>query len=404
METANSGREASAFLEAHFYDNGVRHVAFPSKQDRPTWAPPSERTGIKNADLKMRPGMAVVEYSRVAVGHNEADWLGVFWPSGDQQLGNRGNYAGIGLWTQGCRYSSCDDLVDVLGQISSLIAQSMGVPTKLESNILAFIKDFLPSHLADDAMLPVGILPIEATGGIAKTKVEALTFSLGGSAKLPPEVCKVVADRVMVANLTRDPRDDFSRLLIVVTDDHAGVRDGAISPIGEVPDLISHILKSIGAQGVKSRQRADQLAIDNAQMAQQLASLEAAVLEAQKNEDSLMADLSDLREVNRALEAENALPPDLVRRLDRIDSVLTSLSALNETIPRRFNFLDEKLSQIAQSRAGEILKTSQAKPHAIRPAPQSERPFWKSKGFRFAIWAFVLLIAVVVGFLIWRLF
>lgn len=399
METANSGREMRAFLEAHFYDNGIRHLAFPSSQDRPTWAPASERTGIKNADLKMKPGVAVIEYSRISVGDAEADWLGVFWPSEDQQLGSRGNYAGVGVWSQGYRYSNGDDLVDALGQISSQVAQSRGVPEKLASNILAFMKDFLPRHLDDDATLPEGIVPIKAAGRIAKTKVEALNFPLGEIANLPAEVCKAVADRVSIANLTRDPKEDYSRLLIVVSDDHAKIRDGAISPVQEVPDLTRHILKLAGIEGVKSRQRAEQLVSENAQMLRQIERLEARASEAKKNEESLIAELSDLREVNRNLEAEHALPPELVRRLDQMDSRLALICSMNEPVLRRINSLEDRIAQATQYRPAEVYRNPEISRRPNKPTHQPEPTFWDLWGTVIAIAAIFLLIAVLAYFL-----
>lgn len=392
MEMANDDEVAGAFLEAHFYDNGLRHVAFPQLKVRPSWAPPSERAGIKNADLKMKPGMVVVEYSRIASEESEADWLGVFWPSEDQQLGNRGNYAGIGLWSEGYRYSSCSDLVDALGKISSQVAQLKGVPEKLGSNILAFMQDYLPSHLEDDAGLPPGIRPIQAAGRIAKTKVEAITFPIGGATSLPIEVCNSVANRVMIANLTRDPDSEFSRLLIVIANDHAKIREGGVSPLHEVPDLTSHILKRVGAQSIENRQKAEGLARDNAQMIKQIETLEAQAAEAKKNEDSLLADIADLRELNRHLEAEHALPPDLIRRLDRIENTLPAVSSLSDVIQRRFNTLEERIAKISRSGTADPYKNNDLRQRHISLNTQTSETFWES-------WGIVVLIAIIfVGF------
>lgn len=354
MELENSGKETRAFLEAHFYSDGIRYIAFPPSQTRPVWAPPADRTGINNGDLTMKPGAAVIEYSRFSTKDVEADWLGVFWASEDKDHGDRRVYAGVGLWSQGYWYSNGDELVRVLAEISGVVAKDRGVPERLTSNILTFTNKHLPEHLEDEAMLSEGILPIKAAveKQRPKTKVEALNFPLGNKAVLPPEVCKAVADRVRIANLTRDSKEDYSRLLIVITDDHAKITERAISPLTEVPDLTAHVLKAIGIVGAKSRQRTEQLEQENAEFSQQIESLKAQNLEMKKNEKSLMSQLSDLQEVNRNLESEHALPPDLVRRLEQIESRLTSL---NEPVLKRINSLEGRIprfpnSEIRQSR------------------------------------------------------
>lgn len=87
----------NAFIEAHYYDGGLRHRAIATSTERPKWAPAAEFVGFRD-EIKLQHDDLAVEIVKFKSKANSVAWLGVYGLAPDAKYGNRNNHAGVGLW------------------------------------------------------------------------------------------------------------------------------------------------------------------------------------------------------------------------------------------------------------------------------------------------------------------
>lgn len=289
------------FLEAHFYAGGLRHRAFVNSGDRPTWAPAEDSVGFTDA-LNLDRNTAAVELRRLEHADHRLTWLAVYHASVDARLGDRSNHAGVGVWLKDFTITDPRNLIHGLDLLSERLAESVD-PEALESNAVAFLRDFVPKYVEPlQAYDHFGGLPF-ARGKLSRTRYFFLrsTSSLGETAAL--------GDHVLNSLFLDNPSDAVSRELICVSasDPMAGGPDFEMIDANE--DYAAKLVKSFPTVTEKMQAELNGLSAENRQLAEEV--------------EHLKSEISETSSMRDRIEAFEANP---------LSSVLTAIQALDRKI------------------------------------------------------------------------
>lgn len=232
--------DVAAFLEAHYYDGGLRFQSLPRDLDRPDWAPAPDRVGFRD-EFPLFDGDSVVELAWHASGASVATWLGVYRNSVDLRYGDRKNHAGAGLWLRDRQLIDSLGALQSLDQFASAVASTATDMTRLADDAQDFLSEYVPALLAPSDRFPTGLCRTpgpSALGGRQRLFV-AYAPDLAGAWKL-------AAEQVNVLCFLASDGEELSRALILVsTQDPAGREFPRAVPERVAPTGWSALLKRL---------------------------------------------------------------------------------------------------------------------------------------------------------------
>lgn len=297
-----------AFLEAHFYDGGLRTKPLGLNGARPSWAPEAERVGFRDEFVLAEQDLAVELYRLLHQGR-KLSWLAVYRASVDRSYGDRRNHAGVGVWLADQIIVDPHRLLKALGVLSDAVVQ--GGPDQLEADSAKFLSSFLPKQVADLSSVPEGLQ------GWAFSSPEAAQTQTYVAPPGEAGPFEWAATQVAALSWLPGPGAQHSRAVILVraTPDGAPV-EGRFNPEPAERDPLPAILRQIPLAVAADRQDGDQVRgqlqnaiaaqddltrrLDAGRAAFETLSAQAEALEAQKNELQRQIDMSDqLKLINR---------------------------------------------------------------------------------------------------------
>jgi hypothetical protein len=157
------------WADIHYYAGGLK-TATPGQQQRPQWTPPPNFVGFQD-EFTLGPDDYVIELRRVIYNGNPLSWVACYTKSIDKNLGDRDNYAGIGIWICGLTLLQASWLLASLRNVAKLIA-SEGYSDNVDRLAGSFIREFLPKYFVSSEELPPGFSGIPyGTGVLPQTSL-----------------------------------------------------------------------------------------------------------------------------------------------------------------------------------------------------------------------------------------
>ena len=200
---------ADAFLEAHFYDGGLRIAPLGLSGARPDWAPEPESVGFRD-EFGLGAQDVAVEFSRLLKGGRRLTWLAVYERSVDRKFGDRSNHAGVGVWLAERHLADPEGLLAVLEQFARSMAEGLAIET-LQANASRFLADHLGTYLLPSDQVP------EALGGWPfLPQGQALTQGYVAPATEKRRF-RAAADRLIALSYLPSPSPQHGRAVMLVS-------------------------------------------------------------------------------------------------------------------------------------------------------------------------------------------
>lgn len=346
----------AAFIEAQYYQGGLRTIALTPGGTRPKWAPDGDRVGFRD-EAKIGKGDFVVEYARIDVDGEPVSWLAVHSPSTDATFGDRQNHASVGLWLHGAVLVDFEMVLDGLKKMTLHLAETKE-PEALLGPATEFVKDYVEPNARVHSAYPTRFRGVPASSSpLLPSKVWRLSAD--------PDDEKAM-DRVsgLLALLTFcDPKAYAqSRFLIWVTasakgDNGVEELDGRTGTLAQVVELLGAIPEAVGEQSSELEDVKGALLSDR----QALTALQS------KNAE-LLADIEDkdrsIAELSKDLQATNELevPLELIRqikgnteRFNQILSLLTESSTRFREVESAVRLQGSRIEAAAGRRKREVV-------------------------------------------------
>jgi hypothetical protein len=228
----------SSFLEAHYYEGGLRHRDYSLGTSRPAWAPPADVVGFAD-EFMLAADTAAVEVRRLLHNERRLTWIAVYHASVDARLGDRRNHAGMGIWLDELTVADARSLLHGLDVIARKLAESVN-PDGVAAPATEFLRDFVPKYL-----LPLGELPnlpglIFASGRLSATRLAFV------QTEQPLGESRLVGDEVLAALYSAPQPEDASRQLICVSRSPLSSRDESrFHKVSDADDAASKILQAL---------------------------------------------------------------------------------------------------------------------------------------------------------------
>lgn len=296
----------SSFLEAHYYEGGLRHRHFSLKGTRPDWAPPSDVVGFSD-EFALAADTAAVEIRRLSQNQRRLTWVGVYHPSVDARLGDRRNHAGMGIWLDQLSVADARSLVHGLDVLAKKLAISVD-PDGVATHATEFLKNFVPKYLVALKALPDLPGLAFAPGRLIATRLTHIqTDQLLGE-------CRLIGDEVLAALYSEPEPQDASRELICVSRDALPPSEAArFHEVSDGEDAASKIIRALPAALTNLTAKLEKTSAEveravRERDAAQARSSEYDVLQARLGEfegDPLITVLSAVREVSDKLDNLN---------------------------------------------------------------------------------------------------
>lgn len=261
---ANDQLNSPFFLEAHYYSAGLRHHVFANGGKRPSWAPAPDSVGFRD-EFVLEHDDAAIEFQRRNVSGNRVTWVGVYYRSIDEKLGDRQNYAGIGVWANELVIVDAKKLLNALMQFAGKIAGG-GNPVSLAKQAAGFLSDrYLPKYLA-----PISGFPPELSGcPFSRSELATLGLfeAIGPSQEMSWDVA---ADAIVGMGVSREGKYTHSRALIrLPASGKASDEKGRFEALTEDTDVLSDfvseipgVVETLSSRAVSLERKAEQLNID----------------------------------------------------------------------------------------------------------------------------------------------
>ena len=204
----DSTAAVQAFLEAHFYDGGLRTVPLGLGGARPDWAPDAERVGFRD-EFVLGDTDQIVEFYRMLHHGRRLTWLAVYRRSIDRSYGDRRNHAGIGVWLIDQMIVDPHKLLKALGVMADAVGASG--PASLEGDAANFLSTFLPKHLLDTHAVPASL-----HGWNHSSPEEAQTQAYVARADVPDQPFEQAASQIAALSWLPGPDPRTSRAVILI--------------------------------------------------------------------------------------------------------------------------------------------------------------------------------------------
>jgi outer membrane murein-binding lipoprotein Lpp len=305
------------FLEAHYYSSGLRHHVFGNGGQRPMWAPAAESVGFRD-EFALVDNDAVIEFQRRIVDGNRVTWLGVYFRSIDEKLGDRQNYAGIGVWTNNLVIVDARKLLNALMQFAGKIAEGSN-PEMLAKPAEGFLSDrYLPKYLA-----PISGFPSELSG-CPFARSELASLALFEAVSPSQEMCwDVAADSIIGMGLSREGKFTHSRALIrLPADGKPSIDKEIFQALTEDTDVLSDfvseipaVLDALSSRATSLERKTEQLSADLKASHDRAYALES---DRKKLEERLAAKKSEFASLTAPPAKQEFFPPDVRRYIEDI--------------------------------------------------------------------------------------
>jgi hypothetical protein len=209
----------SAFLEHHYYNDGLRHRTYGVAGDRPTWAAPADWVGFRN-EFAIGATDYAVELAKFRIAQDDALWLAIHVAAQDAEYGDRATYAGIGIWYRNAIVTSPGPLIESL---QALLSAGMSIG----HDVRAQAEEFLGTGYANRFVTYYDRLP-EAFAGLSAASTPLSETELKEISGRSPNSDALLADALYSAQLL-PTQEQASRLLIRLSssDDSGNERAGA---------------------------------------------------------------------------------------------------------------------------------------------------------------------------------
>jgi hypothetical protein len=348
-DPAVAAAAATAFLEAHHYQGGLRITPL-GVSARPAWAPPGERVGFRD-EFPLAAGDWAVEFYRLLHEGRRVTWIGLFKRSVDLSFGDRSNHAGVGLWLVDQHLAEAETLLNALATFAGPIETEIG-NSAYAAQAQDFVSKFLPGYLVASDRLPE---PLSGWPHLPPEQALTQTYVAARGDRGFAEA----AAQVAAASFLPGPSEVHSRAVILVTD-----RPDAISPELRVKpervrtDIIPALLRRLPEAMDQANGRAASMSREIAGLREAAAAAEAAIAQGAARE----------RETLGRAEAAEAANVELGRRIEMSDQLKLIHRVCHDLdqIKSQTGTLGAQLSGIERA----MRQPASSPPETPRPAPQ----------------------------------
>ena len=158
-----------AFVEAHYYSNGICYQHFPRSVSRPSWAPASDRVGLRN-EFPVVGNACAVEWCRLLTASGDrVTWIALYRSAVDALSGNRENHAGIGVWLRGPVQLSATDLLKSLDVALKETKLADGKLSPEDDGLLSRFSEWLKTTISPSADFGGGLN--HGSGALRQSKI-----------------------------------------------------------------------------------------------------------------------------------------------------------------------------------------------------------------------------------------
>lgn len=157
--SASLFERGDVFVEAHYYDGGLRNKYVSFDGNRPTWAPKYDWVGFRD-EVRLREADYAIEIVKFAKGDSSVSWVAIYTHAPDAKYGDRNNHAGVGLWMRDQFPLKPNILVDGLRKL--LEKQKTSSAEDFESTARKFLVGFVDKCISSYARLAAplnGLVP-----------------------------------------------------------------------------------------------------------------------------------------------------------------------------------------------------------------------------------------------------
>ena len=218
-----------AFVEAHYYPDGIEHQHFPRSMPRPLWAPPNDRVGLRN-EFPVVGNACAVEWCRLMTASGDmVTWLALYRPAVDARDGNRENHAGIGVWLRGPVEFNATDILKSLKNLLEKTKLADGQLSAEDDDVFLKFIDWLNKKIFLDTDFWGGLN--HGSGEVRQSKNwQIKTFdqaldNIGHHIGALSHSFKVLKEDRYLYAITSDTQPDFDALLSVDMTDMAFFKD-----------------------------------------------------------------------------------------------------------------------------------------------------------------------------------
>lgn len=331
----------NAFIEAHYYDGGLRHQAIATSAGRPKWAPTADFVGFRD-EIKLQADDFAVEIVKFRSKASSVAWLGVYRLSPDAKFGNRNNHVGVGLWLRDLFPHDGEVLIDGL---FSLLTKLRDDPfDEFAESSRKFLNGFLIKVVSPYTQLAeplAGMIPAKSkahgTIGLDVPRNDAFQDRLNNA--------------VYRAFFLDPSHREASRLLLHI---HSG--KGAFGVIAK-DDFSAEVVRVLPAAFSQQAEMLDDVKAAYAQLEAERDKLDATVekLEAERRNlsDNLTMALREHEELRRAVEDD-----DQLKRFSQLNDGLKEIRRSIVVVERSLPDMQRNLAREFQSAVNTVLQSS----------------------------------------------
>jgi hypothetical protein len=380
----------NAFIEAHYYDGGLRHRAIATSADRPKWAPAADFVGFRD-EIKLQHDELAVEIVKFSNKTSSVCWLGVYGLAPDAKYGNRNNHAGVGIWLRDLFPHDGEVLIDGLCSLLNKLRDSSFDEFAEASKkfIIGFLEKIVSAYVQLEAPL-TGMIP--ATSQTYATIGLNVPRSEGYHSRLNSAVYR--------AFFLAPNHEEASRLLLHI---HTG--KGAFGAVAQ-DDFSTDIVRVLPAAFSQQAAMMDGLKAVLAKLEAERDELDATIdkLEADKRNlaDNLAVTKREHEELRKAVEEDDEL-----QRYSRLNDGLIQIRRSIEGVERSLPDIQRNLAREFQN---VVASVRQPNDYGYRNPPQTntrrQEPAPPEGDWN---WPLIMLLAVIFitltvsGYLIYRM-
>ena len=316
---------ASFFIEARYYSSGLK-IAQVGGMSRPDWVPKADSVGYLD-EFPIVAGDYVLEFRRILVGKKRVTWIGYFTSSTDH-LGDRNQYAGIGVWILEQTILYPIHFLDPLRGWCAKIAEE-GYTGSLDTVVSKYWFDYLPAYFVPtDTTIP------HLKGIPYKREVVCDSIFFQCLQKEDAARTLDLAAAIINASQALKPLCETSRFLIhILSNEHQRSDSGNKEPLPEASSLLLSVIE--GSREAWKSSKDDYFALGN---------------QTQKLKQDISERLVDINELkNEGARLESELN-ESVSREEVLAKKLHKLESAPETNISRELAEIKRMLQIAQFR------------------------------------------------------
>lgn len=345
----DSQDQIHAFVEAHYYPDGLASYHVSLTGERPAWAPPSDDVGLFDEDnIALNQQDLVIEFKRKLFLGRRLTWCGVYSRSVDETVGDRRNHAGVGIWLSEYHITDFRYIIRCLRQLLQLVAGRFD-KVRFEEGSVTFLTVVLPTsvHLAVEYPDGFNGIPYAQATSSAKFVTDCKNSDF-------EDLINDAADHLIYLSFGNDV-GPYSRALVHV-------------PAGTVLPTSNRNVQIIDRQDDKLSKIISVIPKASGQLASKVASLHAELKDARQQNADLQADL--VQKIAYLNEKEYQIA-NLKQEIN---------NSIQEDIPlqimRQVNLLEQKMLIELKSISGYLSRAQTAQHNSsvaniVQPLPQN---------------------------------